>query len=376
MEGHYPQGVRLLARRRPKIEKLKQAGDVDALRAALDYRDVQVDTNGVMWDIGAPVRAEATTALAGIEGEAAGEGITQALSDPHPAVRKAALDAIAELPRPTGVERLLQGVVSWPFPADYTALEQAIAILVDWAPEGLAGDFTRRVLDPGAPDLDERHEDTLAALLAADPRGPEAATKLADELVGELRQPASTERAARAERLLGWLGTPGADSVVRALEGERASAALIRAAAALRDVRAVEPLMGLLSTGDTDARAAAATALGRLNDTRAVQALLAATQDPEQAVRDSASEALNGMGMAAVIVVVAGVMQDAVREQLAAVTGDTADPSRQVPAGTENSLPGASAVPPSTDAAPPAPAAHPPTWAQEVLGRLLKRAGG
>ena len=365
--------MRLLARRRPKIEKLRQAGDVDALRAALDYRDVQVDTNGVMWDIGAPVRAEATTALAGMEGEAAEQGIAHALSDPHPAVRKAALDAIAELPRPAGVERLLQGVVSWPFPADYSALEQAIAILVDWAPEGLAADFAGRVLDPDAPELDDRHEDTLAALLAADPRGPEAATKLADEIVVELRQPASTDRAARAERLLGWLGRPGADSVVRALEGDGVSPALVRAASALRDARAVEPLIRLLSTGDTELRAAAAAALGKLNDTRAVQALLAATQDPEQEVRDAASEALNGMGMAAVIVVVAGVMQDAVREQLAAAAADTTDPARQVAAAGENDVPAAAATP---TPAPAAPAAPPPTWAQEVLGRLLKRAGG
>jgi len=364
--------VRLLARRRPKIEKLKQAGDVEALREALDYRDVQVDTDGAVWDVGAPVRAEATTALAGMEGPLAEEGIAHALADPHPAVRKAALDAIAELPRPTGVERLLQGVVSWPFPRDYTALEQAIAILVDWAPEGLAADFAERVLDPEAPELDERHEDTLAALLSADPRGPEAAQKLADQLVGELQQPASTARAARAERLLGWLGRPGGDSVVRALEGDRASGALVRAAATLRDSRAVEPLMGLLSADDTDARAAAATALGRLNDTRAVQALLTATQDPEQEVRDAASEALNAMGMAAVIVVVASVMQDAVREQLAAIAGDASDPSRQVSPGAENSLPAAETPAPPVDAQ----AEHPPTWAQEVLGRLLKRAGG
>jgi len=364
--------VRLLARRRPKIEKLKHAGDVQALRAALDYRDVQVDTAGALWDMGAPVRAEAATALAGFDDPVAEEGLASALADPHPAVRKAALDAIAELPRPTAVERLLQGVVSWPFPSDYTALEQAITILVDWAPEGLAADFARRVLDPGAPELDDRHEDTLAALLTADPRGSEAATKLADELVSELEQPASTERAARAERLLGWLGEPGADSVRRALEGGRASAAVARAAAALRDAGAVEPLIGMLSTADTDVRAAAATALGRLNDTRAAQALLAATQDPEQVVRDAASEALNAMGMAAVIVVVAGVMQDAVREQLAAAASDIADSSPQVSPAGENSLPAAETPPPAVDAQ----AAHPPTWAQEVLGRLLKRAGG
>src|SRR6185503_18292478 len=162
-----------------------------------------------------------------------------------------------------------------------------------------------------APELDERHEDTLTALLSADPRGLAAADKVADQLVAELEQPASSARAARAEEALGWLGARGSDRVLGALEGGQASPAVIRAAAGLRDARAVEPLVALLGSPETDVRAAAATALGRLNDTRAVQALLSATQDPQQDVRDAASEALNGMGMAAVMVVVASVMRDA-----------------------------------------------------------------
>jgi HEAT repeat protein len=120
-------------------------------------------------------------------------------------------------------------------------------------------------------------------------------------------------------------------------------------------------------------RAAAATALGRLNDTRAVQALLSATQDPQQSVRDAASEALNGMGMAAVMVVVASVMRDAVREQLAA-TGEAGDAPKQVASGiVDSTLPAPEAA---TGSTPPPTAAHPPTWAQEVLGRLLRRTGG
>jgi HEAT repeat protein len=357
--------VRLLQRRRPKIEKLKQAGDIEGLRAMLDYQDTQTATDGVLWDMGAPVRVEAIAALAAFDGEVAEEALTHALADLHPGVRKAALDAIAGLPRPTAVDRLLNGLVSWPFPGDYAALEQAIGILIDWAPFGLAEDFVRRLLEADAPELDERHEDTLAALLAADPRGPEAATAVSEQLVGELAQPALGGRAERAEQLLRWLGAPGVENVVSTLESGRASAPLVRAAAALRDARAVEPLVTLLGTGDADVRAAAATALGRLNDTRAVQALLSATQDPEQAVRDAASEALNGMGMAAVIVVVAGVMRDAVREALE---------SAERPSEVAQQLPAATADPnPETPPPPPAP---PPTWTQEVLARLFKRAGG
>jgi HEAT repeat protein len=145
----------------------------------------------------------------------------------------------------------------------------------------------------------------------------------------------------------------------------------VRAAATLRDARAVEPLVSLLNVEDPAVRSSAATALGRLNDTRAVQALVASTQDPEQEVRDAASDALNGMGMAAVIVVVANVMRDAVREQLDRGE-EEADVPKQVGAGaTDNTLPPASlATPPATQPAPP------PTWTQEVLGRLFRRAGG
>ena len=338
----------------------------------LEHRDYHADVNGVVWDLGAPLRTEAATALATFEGPVAEEGLTHALGDPHPTVRQAALDAIAELPRPTAVERLLQGLVTWPYPTDYAALEQAISILVDWAPEGLAEDFARRIVDPEAPELDERHEDTLAALLSADPRGLAASEKVAEQVVTELGPSASAARAARAEEVLGWLGERGSDRVLRELEGGRASAAMVRAAAGLRDARAVEPLVALLGSSETDVRAAAATALGRLNDTRAVQALLSATQDPQQSVRDAASEALNGMGMAAVMVVVASVMRDAVREQLSAA-GDVGDAPKQVASGVvDSTLPAPEAA--SSSAVPPP--AHPPTWAQEVLGRLLRRAGG
>ena len=73
------------------------------------------------------------------------------------------------------------------------------------------------------------------------------------------------------------------------------------------------------------------------------------------------------------MVVVASVMRDAVREQLAAA-GDAGDAPQQVASGVvDNTLPAPEAA---SSSAPPPPAGHPPTWAQEVLGRLLRRAGG
>jgi len=356
--------VRLLPRRRPKIERLKQAGDVEGLRALLDHRDLQPATDGALWDMAAPVRAQAVAALAELEDERAMEGLAHALADSSPAVRSAALEAIAALPEPTADAALVDAIVAWPYPEHEDALERAVAILVDWGREGPAGQVVERLLAPEAPALDDRHEDALTALLDADPRGDAARTELADSLTRELERPASAERAARAERILAWLGRAGADRVVQALERADPSTGMIRAAGVLREARAVEPLVRLLSGAEPPVRAAAASALGAVNDTRAVQALMGATQDPEPAVRDAASGALDGMGMAAVIVGVASVMRDTMREQLAAGQGEDALPEPIAPAAPEAGLPAPATTP------------VPPTWTQEVLGRLLRRAGG
>ena len=36
------------------------------------------------------------------------------------------------------VEALLEGIILWPYPDDYDALEKALATLVGWAPPGIA----------------------------------------------------------------------------------------------------------------------------------------------------------------------------------------------------------------------------------------------
>jgi urease accessory protein UreF len=266
---------------------------------------------------------------------------------------------------PVAVGPLLKALAEWPYPAEYAAMEKALAILVAWTPDGGAEAFAGGVSHPAAPELDQCHRDVLTALLAADPAGQEAATaRVADNLVAELGQAEHEEHATRIGELLTWLGPPGAESILTALAGDSPSPAVVRAAGLLRDARAVEPLVALLGATDAATRSEAAVALGRLNDTRAVQALIGATQDSEQEVRDAASEALNTMGMAAVIIGVASVLRETVREQLA--SADPRAPAPPLPAGTTDDAAPASEEPPSA----------PPTWTQEVLTRLLRRAGG
>jgi HEAT repeat protein len=354
--------VRLLPRRRPKIEQLKEAGDLDGLRAMLDHTNVSEGD----WDDHAPMRAEAVTALAAFDGPVVEDGVAHALSDPDSYVRLAAVDAIAARPSPIAVWPLLEAVAEWPYPAEYAAIEKAFGILVRWAPDGGAEALARGLSHPAAAELDRRHHDALKALIDAAPREG-AEERVAAALVTEL-EAGDADRAARAEQMLMWLDAPATDSVLSALDGDSPGVGVIRVAGLLRDARAVEPLVALLGSSDAAVRSEGATALGRLNDTRAVQPLLSATQDPDQTVRDCATEALDSMGAAAVIVGVASVLRETVREQLAAGEPD----------GTPPELPSAAPVAPDSAApeAAPAVAGHPPTWAQGALGRFLRRAGG
>lgn len=349
--------MRLLPRRRPTIEQLKEAGDVAGLRATLDSPDPRS-------------RAEAAAALAAFEGPEVEDGLARALADPDQAVRVAALEGMEPRTGPIAVWPLLRAVAEWPYETEYGAIEKAFSILVRWAPERGAEALARGLSHPGAARLDRRHRDALLALVAADPRGQEQAQSMvADELVKQLSE-ADEAQSDRAEEMLTWLGPAASDSVLRGLDSDGDGAALIRVAGVLRDARAVEPLVARLGAPDPEVRGEAATALGFLNDTRSVQALIGATQDPDQDVRDAASEALNTMGVAAVIIGVASAMRETVREQLAAA-GEAMDGSDELPtAAVENSLPAAEDVPPLSARE------NAPTWTQEVLARLLKRAGG
>jgi HEAT repeat protein len=354
--------VRLLPRRGPKIEQLKQTGNVDALRKALDHQgDADGEQKG--WALNPTTRAEAAAALATFDGAVVEDGLALALTDPDPRVRGTALDRISQRTKPVAVDALLDGVVQWPYPEGYDALETTVATLVGWAPPGIAEAYARKLLAPDAPELDERHQDTFGALTGADPAGEAAEAKVGDYLVAQLDEPGGTARMERIQTLLTWLGPGAVDSVIRRIDGGAASPPVILTAGALRDARAVEPLVAMIGAPEAARRSAAATALGQLGDTRSVNALIAATQDPDHSVRASALQGLNAMGVAAVIVGVASAVRETVSQQLEA--GAPAPSTEQLAPGIGNSLPPAEVEPQVAQ-----------TWAQEALGRLLKRMGG
>jgi HEAT repeat protein len=101
-----------------------------------------------------------------------------------------------------------------------------------------------------------------------------------------------------AVALLG-LGTPAyADNLgelSKTLESSSHHKARIAAAVSLgrlRDVRALEPLVGALKDSHRSVRAVAAAALGHLGDARALPALQRATKDDDKIVRKRATEAI------------------------------------------------------------------------------------
>lgn len=315
--------MRLFPSRRPNVRKLKRKGDLAGLRRATRYSDFAADRDGTRWDLGVPVRVEAVGALAEFYGPDVAEGLAEGLDDDHPSVRLAAVNGIAGLGVPTAADRLVGGVVRWDGPPDDEAAARSLETLRGWKVEGVSEVFVDALMEEGAPPVELRHRDAFQELLASDPRGELAAGAVANRMIAVLGSEEDDEQRARAETVLGWMGPSAADVVIGAFESGEATPQVVRAAAGLRDSRAVEPLVRLLQHSDEEMRRSAAIALEELNDTRAVPPLLAATQDPTQSVRDAASTALNSMGMAAVIVGLATILRPR-DEALEDGMGDTA----------------------------------------------------
>ncbi|MEA2399324.1 MAG: hypothetical protein QOK25_2880 [Thermoleophilaceae bacterium] len=290
----------------PDIEKLTRKGKVAGLVAALDYRQLVTDPDGLMVDVGVEVRTAAAASLAGIESPAARQGLLHALSDPDESVRIAAIQALRERGDGAAVEPLMIAVMSWVGPERARSREEALEAL-----EALGEpDVLRRT----AADLAARSVDHAAADAAVVGRLAVAAERDAfrptvADLVADLRDPATSTR---ARTLLVWLGRDSVDELVEALSDDEAQRQAARALGSIRDSRAVEPLCSLLlSSPDPLTREAAAWALGEIRDPSAVGALLAATSDPDYAVRAEASAGFDKMGNAAIAVAMSELVRPA-----------------------------------------------------------------
>lgn len=304
----------LFGSRKPNVERLRRKRNLEGLRDALDYREIVVDDDGE-WDLGVETRTEAVEALGDFDPPEVADDVARALADPQPAVRLAAIRTVATFETPVAVDALAACVVARGADSQEGSA-RALELLEGLGIEGSTERVVERLLPPEAPPLDARHHEAVDRLIAADPRAAEARAAAAEIVIEALDDPLGDTPDERAERILGWLGQPVVELVLRALADGKGSPGLLRAAGRLGDARAVEPIVLGLGSSDPDMRRSAAVAAGNLNHTRTVLGLVSATQDPELRVRNAASASLNKMGTAAVIAAMATFMQLGMQDQL------------------------------------------------------------
>jgi HEAT repeat protein len=353
--------------RAPDVEKLRRKRDVAGLERALAYTRTRTEDDGRIVDDGVEVRLAAVAALGEQDDRRVHYALLGALSDPEEDVRVAAIRGLRERGDPAAVEPLMVIVLSWLGPERERSREEAL--------EGLAALGDPELLRRTAAELAGRSVEYAAAdaevvgklAVAAERDGLPADV---DELVADLRDPAS---ALRARRLLAWTGEESVEPLIDALADKEARGAAALTLGSIRDSRAVQPLASLLTTcDDPEARKAAAWALGEIRDPAAVEALLTATADDDYAVRAEAGAGFDKLGNAGVAVALGSLVQPALESAADAQAIESAEPDGAA-------LPAAEAAPPPAPAAPGAPqppppdAPRPPRPRGERAGPMLRR---
>ena len=294
----------------PRIRKLRRRGDVTGLVEALGYVDTVSLGGGRHGDMGVPLRLRALEALAEVVSPRDATAVAVALRDSDPAVRQTAALVVRGVDPRAAVDELATAVVG-PGSAEFAeARLEALDVLEALAREGERG--TARLLALAAVNggeevaMDQVTHDAFTGFV--DQASATEITALVAELIDRL--PAMNGSLDRAQVVLAWLAPHSVEPLIEALDREggfREPAAAVLGA--IRDSRALEPLIGVLRDRRADVRRVSAWALGELRDPRTAEALMAATMDDEYAVRHQASEALDAMGSIALMAGVANMIR-------------------------------------------------------------------
>ncbi|MDP9344984.1 MAG: HEAT repeat domain-containing protein [Actinomycetota bacterium] len=282
-----------MRRRRTKIERISDRGDVRRLIRILDRQDWLVDRDGFATDLAVGRRAAAVAALGTIGSPQAEEGVVRALGDGDPRVRLAAVRALRPEPSRHAAQTLARTAASWSDPSLKTARSAALDLLVGVADELLAVVYAQTLAnDPAGDALSEQDEDALRRLFPA--VGGAEALALAERLAERLAAPDEGRRR-RAQHILTILGRTAVEPLVAALNDPHRQMLAGEALGRIRDRRAVPGLLRVLEGDDPPARAMAARTLGDIRDARALEALLHAADDPHADIRDAALDSLDRM---------------------------------------------------------------------------------
>jgi HEAT repeat protein len=259
----------------------------------LDAHDWVLDRDGVLVDFAVARRVAAVTALGSIDEPSAEDGLIRALEDDDPRVRRAAVEALAPAPGMHAAKALAKAMALWWTPGSEPARRAALDLLVGLGDELNAVEYAQVLVQTRHDEgLSEEERTAVHRLFAAD-SGP-VAEIFARELVQRLGE--SDERDSRlARETLVAMGAVSVGALVPALRDPERRRVAAGALGAIRDPRAVVPLIDVLSNGDPDVQPHAARALGEIRDPRALEALVRASGDPRTDVRDAALEALDQM---------------------------------------------------------------------------------
>jgi HEAT repeat protein len=283
---------RRVRRRRSKVERLRDKGNVRALVRLLGQHDWLIDREGRALDLAVARRIEAVAALGTMSDRGAEEAVVQALADSDPRVRGAAVEALAPLPGPRAARALAETAARWDEPVLEDARGAAITLLESLADEVHAVEFTQTLVEHRAgTSLSDVEVAAVRRLFAAD-SGP-VAEIFANQLALGLGGPDDDGRV--IEQTLEAIGAIAVGPLLAALDDPDRRLQAMALLGAIRDPQVVPALVGMLGESDPAVRARSARALGEIRHVSAVEALMRATRDPDAEVRDAALDALDGM---------------------------------------------------------------------------------
>src|SRR4051812_39237136 len=156
-------------RRGSRVDRLRDRGDVRGLVRVLRKHDWVVDRDGMATDLEVKRRTAAAAALGAIKGRAAEDGLVLALADDHPAVRRAAVEALGPTPSPYALKALSHAAATWREPSLEDARAAAVQLLVEVGDELHAVEYTQvLVADESRSSLSAEEVSTIRMLFGAD----------------------------------------------------------------------------------------------------------------------------------------------------------------------------------------------------------------
>lgn len=241
------------------------------------------------------VRFTVLQSLCRLGDEDAVEPILELLSDPSPATRRTAIDALGAIGSPRAGDALLAHLGRTDGADRPIVLMSLLRIGVPLPGDGYPGDLLGIFLDD-----DEEWEDRITALRGLIGIADRDALRAIFDKTGSLdaTNPEDEGTLRSIKELLPSCGHP--ESLPALLDDPslrfRGKTILAELVGELRIPEAVHGLVGRLHDDVRDVRRAAASALGRINDDEALEGLLASINDNDGHVRKAVVAALGALG--------------------------------------------------------------------------------